>query len=633
MAPSPDTLEALLLRANDLAVESAHVAQTLALHDQALAAVSDGIAILSVDAGGAVITYANSALQALTGYPSEAIVGHDASFLIGDESDPAALRAARDALAGGHLLRALLLQFRREGSGHFWGHLSLSPIRDGSGRVCHFVAVVSDVTERLRTDAALAESGQIFRTVLEATPQAVIAVDAGGIIAYANPRTVDVFGYRSSELLGRSVELLIPERFSGRHPGHFERFTSQPQGRRMGIGRELVARHRDGREFPIEVSLSPVTTSDGLLVFAMCTDLTARREAEAAVQEAEQRARLLLEQAADALLILDRTGRIIDANQQACQALRYERQALIGRPIAEVHVDLGRRGLLPPLDALVPGETVMVEGTYQRGDGSTFPVEVRFGAIEARGGTQVLASARDVTERRRTQRRLERLAHHDQLTGLPNRMRFSQRLEEAISAAHAGADGAVLLLDLDLFKQVNDTLGHQAGDDLLTQVARRLRQTVRSGDSVARLGGDEFGIVLGAVRGIEEARSAAERVLVTIRQPFQIGGRPVTISGSIGIVLLHADAPTSDVVMREVDIAMYRAKRGHLGLAVFDSVVDEAAPRIRRRPSGEQPAGPYDQVDPRALAADRGGGAVTGQDAGRVVQAGASGNGLGHRLG
>lgn len=633
MAPSPDTLEALLLRANDLAVESAHVAQTLSLHDQALAAVSDGIAILSVDAGGTLITYANSALQALTGYPSEAIVGQEASFLIGEESDPAALRAARDALTGGQQLQGMLLQLRRAGGGHFWGHLSLSPIRDGSGRVCHFVAVVSDVTERLRTDAALNESGRFFRAVLEATPHAVVAVAADGAITYANPRTADVFGYRPTELLGRSVELLIPKRFWGLHLRHVERFATQPTGRHMGIGRELIARHCDGHEFPVEVSLSPVETSDGPLVFALCSDLTARHEAEAAVREAEQRARLLLEQAADPLLVLDSTGRILDANQQACRALRYERDALIGRLIGEIHVDLERRGLLAPVGALVPGETVMIEGTYQRADGSTFPVEVRLGAIEARGGTQILASARDVTERRRTQRRLERLAHHDQLTGLPNRMRFSQRLGEAVTAARAGADGAVLLLDLDLFKRVNDTLGHQAGDDLLTQVARRLRQTVRSDDSVARLGGDEFAIVLAAVRGPDEARSAAERILATIRQPFPIGGQPVTISGSIGIVLLHADAPSADVVMRQVDTAMYRAKRGRLGLAVFDPAIDATSRARASRPSREQPAGLHDQVDPRALAADRGGRAVTGQDAGGVVQAGASGNGVGHRLG
>ena len=589
MVPSPDILEELLVRASDMAVASQHVVQTLALHDQALEAASDGIAILTVGPDGPVVSYANRAMQALTGYPGRAMIGRPASAIVDADNDPLARQTARDAVAAGREVRDLRLRFRRADGGSFWGQLSLSPIRNETGGVEHFVAAIVDITDRLRAQEALAENERVFRTVLEATSHAVIAVDADGVITYANPRTADTFGYEPGELIGQTIERLIPQRFIALHHGHVRSFFAAPQGRTMGAGLALVALHRDGHEFPMQVGLSPVETSGGPRVFAMCADLTDRYQAEAAVREAEQRARLLMQEAADPLLVLDAAGRIQDVNDQACAALRYERDDLIGRTIGEIHLDIGAFHTGLPLDVLAAGQSVTIEGTYRRRDGSRFPVEVRLGAIATVEGVQILASARDVTERRRARRRLEHLAHYDQLSRLPNRTLFAARLEAALAAARGGGAGAVLLLDLDLFKEVNDTLGHHAGDELLAQVAQRLRRSIRSGDTVARLGGDEFALILAAAREADDVSATAERILATIRAPFTVGGESVVISGSIGITFLRPTS-SSDEVMRAVDSTMYRAKRGSLGYAFFDPAIDARAGGTAIRPLGARSA-------------------------------------------
>ena len=211
--------------------------------------------------------------------------------------------------------------------------------------------------------------------------------------------------------------------------------------------------------------------------------------------------------------------------------------------------------------------------------------------------TRVVGSQTDVTDRRQAEQRLQHDALHDDLTGLPNRVLFLDRLDQAIRRAQRrepASCAAVLFLDLDRFKLVNDSLGHHVGDRLLIAVARRLESALRPGDTVARLGGDEFTILLEDVCDAREATVIAERVQQTLQDPFHLDGRELVVAASIGIALADPDAAPADV-MRDADVAMYRAKADGKGRhAVFDARMHELR---------DAPARPRDRPAPR----DRGG--------------------------
>jgi diguanylate cyclase (GGDEF)-like protein/PAS domain S-box-containing protein len=260
-----------------------------------------------------------------------------------------------------------------------------------------------------------------------------------------------------------------------------------------------------------------------------------------------------------------------------------------GEWLGRVHPD-DRAGLTQALEGHLSGATQHFESEHriQHRDGSYRWMLARGIAVRDPNGraTRVVGSQTDVTDRRQAEQRLQHDALHDALTGLPNRVLFLDRLDQSLRRAQrrgrAGTEscGAVLFLDLDRFKLVNDSLGHHVGDRLLVAVARRLESALRPGDTVARLGGDEFTILLDDVCDAREATVIAERVQATLQDPFHLDSRELVVAASIGIALADPDAAPSDV-MRDADVAMYRAKAEGKGRhAVFDARMHE---RVMRR--------------------------------------------------
>ncbi len=223
----------------------------------------------------------------------------------------------------------------------------------------------------------------------------------------------------------------------------------------------------------------------------------------------------------------------------------------------------------------VPGR--YSETQARRFDGSYFPVELALGAIEFEGEPLHVAIVRDITERRRQQDQLTHQALHDALTGLPNRILLNDRLEQAIRGASRGGTPlaiALLVLDLDRFKDVNDTLGHHVGDLLLTELGHRLVGVVRKTDTIARLGGDEFAVVLPAISDLRRARRVSARMLRAIQEPFHLDGLSIDVGASIGIALFPDHAEEKEALLRCADVAMYEAKTGPNTIALYDSEKD-----------------------------------------------------------
>jgi len=306
----------------------------------------------------------------------------------------------------------------------------------------------------------------------------------------------------------------------------------------------------------------------------------AAQRARLPLAQSEERYALALRGANDGIWDWDlRSGRFY-CSPRGQELLGYapeDTADAIGEWIGRVHPD-DRAALRAGLDAHVAGETASFESEHRlrAPDGSYRWMLARGLAVRDTGGraTRVAGSLSDITDRKSTEARLEHDSLHDALTGLPNRVLFADRLEQALRRAERREEAiscAVLFLDLDRFKAVNDAFGHETGDELLCTVARRLESAVRPGDTVARLGGDEFTVLLEEISGVHEATGVAERIQSTLAEPFRIAGRELDICASIGIALGTSEVGPKELI-HEADMAMYRVKaEGRGGHQVFDA--------------------------------------------------------------
>jgi diguanylate cyclase (GGDEF)-like protein/PAS domain S-box-containing protein len=275
-----------------------------------------------------------------------------------------------------------------------------------------------------------------------------------------------------------------------------------------------------------------------------------------------ERDRAIIEHAADAFFVYDAGGRIFDVNRRACGTLGYTREELLSLSMTDVEAILLPEGIAGLWRRLASGEPVTTEGAHRRKDGTAFPVEIRVALLgEVAGRRLALSIARDITGRRALEERLSHQALHDPLTGLPNRALLMDRLEHAVARAHRRKTPlTVLFLDLVDFKAVNDALGHECGDRLLEEVGRRLDSGARSSDTVARLGGDEFVVLLEDIGDEREATLAADRMRKDLEVPFEVGGRELSVTASIGVAVGPSSGDGPRELLRNADLAMYRAK-------------------------------------------------------------------------
>lgn len=426
--------------------------------------------------------------------------------------------------------------------------------------------LAESVTEQQNT---LREQSENIELLLNSTAEAIYGVDTQGICTFVNPACVHMLGYeREDQLVGQKIHQLIHHTYPDGRPYPIEecaiRQTTQ-EGKDCHNDQEVHWR-ADGTSFPIEYWSHPMYQK-GKLIGAVVTfiDISGRRQNEQALL----RFRAALDSSVDAIYLIDtRTMKFVDANRAGWEVVGYSRDELLQLGPFDLAVEHSRHAMTREIEQLLrsPSRNAVIESIHHRKDGSIFPVEI---SLQTLGNCHdnghdphlLVALARDITEHKQAEAELNRLAYYDMLTGLPNRLLFNDRLHQAaVDAKRRGRFVALILLDIDRFKVVNDTMGHVAGDLLLQEMAERLKHSVREGDTIARLGGDEFALIFADVAEVRDVAQLAQNLLNRLSVPMDIDGREVFSSASIGITLYPTDTEDVESMVKFADSAMYHAK-------------------------------------------------------------------------
>jgi diguanylate cyclase (GGDEF)-like protein/PAS domain S-box-containing protein len=371
---------------------------------------------------------------------------------------------------------------------------------------------------------------------------------------FANRQYAESNGWNVESIVGVTVEEVIgPDAWQAISP-HVDRVL---HGERVMYSRELTLPSGERRQ--IEVNLIPHFAASGAQVgaFVLITDITRHFVAEQAMRDSEERMRKFASSTTEGIFF-HQGGIISDVNDALSTILGFPRDEMIGRNTLEFVPAESHERIT---DYIRAGSEFVYECEVLHRDGHRIPVEMVGKTVHRDGQTYRLGVLRDISERKRAEARIEYLARHDVLTGLPNRSFLAERLEGMLALARRhDVAAAILFIDLDNFKTVNDSLGHHAGDELLKEVAVRIKGALRDADIVARFGGDEFLIALGDLGAPGDATRVATKLLAVISAPITLEGRQVYVTPSIGISLFPRDGGEVDQLIRAADSAMYRAK-------------------------------------------------------------------------
>jgi diguanylate cyclase (GGDEF)-like protein/PAS domain S-box-containing protein len=439
--------------------------------------------------------------------------------------------------------------------------------------------VLEDISARLR------RSESRLHAMLRASHDIVAVLDADGALTYVSPATERIFGRPGSAVLGTKPFAFVHpddrDRLLGKlyesaeHPGSTQRAEARVQ-------------HDDGSWRTLEIDGTNLLDDPAIEGFVVtCHDITERKQAEAELREAKERFRSAFDHAPIGMALIAPGGHCFQANRALAHMLGRPEAEIVGGSISCLTDPNDRLEVASVMQRAITGSDAAyrLEQRLVHADGS--PVWVMHAGSIVRGTTgeplYFVCQIEDITERRARGELIAHHAIHDPLTGLPNRLLFVDRLRRALGAAGEGNRVAVLFLDLDHFKMVNDSLGHPAGDRLLEILADRLRVAIRPNDTVARFGGDEFTVLCTDVPDELVAHDLAQRIATTVAKPIRLAEGEVFVTGSVGIALSGDELETPETLLRNADAAMYRAKEhGRARAEVFrDDERDRAVHHLR----------------------------------------------------
>ncbi len=518
------------------------------------------------------ITEWNPGAEALYGYTKAEALDQNIDKLIAKpDFYKEAVNFSKQVLSGETLPPQETIRYNKAGQ-------SLNVIVAGApisiaGKFVGGVAAYTDITEQKKAEAALITSEEQLRIEQDFTNAALDAQQdtfflfepATGKAIRWNQAFREISGYSDEEIA------TLPAPSSYYSPEDLEkagRFIQSVLAQGTGhIQLELIT--KSGAKVPTEYAVSIITDQDAnpKYLISIGRDITKRKLAEARLQESEEKFRAIVTQSQPIIYVIDQAGIFLISEGKGLAALGLKPGQVVGTSAIEMYKDFPK--IIDSIERALNGETgrLVVKIGELYFDVAYSPLRNAAGKI-----TSMIGMAIDITELKKTEKDLEFLATHDSLTTLPNRMLFNSRLNQALKRSIRNkTELAVLFLDLDIFKSINDAFGHAAGDDLLQEIARRVQSVLRDNDTVARIGGDEFLILLEEIQEVDVITPIAQKILAEIAKPMDLAEHEVFITGSIGISIFPVDADNVDLLIRHANTAMYRAKTHGNGMFEYFS--------------------------------------------------------------
>ena len=516
-------------------------------------------AIISTDLDGTVTSW-NRGAEQICGYSVVEALGRHISFCVPPEKH-AAFHAVLQEIANSKAVECFYTQYLTKNATIIDVSLSVSAIKDRTGKIVGASGIARDVTAHRRTEAAL----HLRSAALEAAANGIVITDRHGTILWANHAFTKMTGYSKEELLGKNPRLLK----SGEQPdGYYADLWSTVASGKVWQG-EIINKRKDGTTYTEEMTITPVTQDLGSATdtyfIAIKQDITERERAEEELRKAEEKYRTIYEGAVVGIFQSDLSGHYLDINPAMARMLGYDSPQELLTSVT----DISRQVYVDPknlqaFQLLMEEQGVIRNFEYQayRKNGSKIWASMNARAVSKDGvliGYE--GTIADITDRKAAEERVQFLAYYDALTGLPNRTLLRDRLTKALASARRQKNKvALLFVDLDHFKIINDSLGHSLGDLFLQDVAERLKRLTREQDTVARQGGDEFLIVVTSVKDIADAAVAAKRCMDALTAEFVVQGHSLSISCSLGISIFPEHGTDGETLIKNADAAMYCAK-------------------------------------------------------------------------
>jgi len=513
-----------------------------------------------------IITYCNDRFADILRTSIERIVGLDMKFL----KDQSVLPALRKTLTGekayyeGHYSATL-----SDASGSV--AMTCAPSRDDSGKITGGIAIVEDITARKQIEESIEENREKFHALSEAAFEAIFISEKGRCLEQ-NSRAQEMFGYTAEEAVGRQgTEWIAP----------IDRdLVLQNMMSGYELPYEVTALRKDGSTFPASICGRMMHYKGKTVRVTSLRDISEQKQAEH-----DLRIAATAFESREGMLITDADSTILRVNSTFTQITGYTPEEVIGKNPRLLNSGRQTADFYAAMWGKI-NQSGSWEGEIwnRRKNGEIYPEQLTITAVKDNSGniTNYVASLSDITVRKAAEDEIQNLAYYDPLTHLPNRRLLMDRLNHALaSGTRNGRQGALLFIDLDNFKTLNDTLGHNIGDLLLQQVASRLESCVRVGDTVARLGGDEFVVMLEDLNGqaldaAAQTEIVGEKILATLNQPYQLASYECRSSPSIGATLFNNQECAIEELMKQADIAMYQAKKaGRNTLRFFDPMMQD----------------------------------------------------------
>ncbi len=549
------------------------------LDDVLLKAISDigeGVIVLEVSR----IIYANEAFCHITGYTEEELAALPSFFKLVCPEDREFIQENiishfENRKSSGLYETAI---FNKKGK---QTHLELTVNSFKEDAPARIVAIVRDLTAQKSLKETLENQDFQYKLLFQSNPNPMMIYDLESLAILAvNDAALQKYGYSDDEFKSLSLrDIRDPEDI----PTLMKKVKEMKEERSV-IKESIHHRKKDGSLMDVEVMSHPIDFEGRKARVVMVSDMTVHKKAERDLVESEGKFRELFNNAIDPIFIFSITSagtpeKFIEVNDIACSKLGYTREELLGMTPFDISMpeDFAEVGKI--FKKLIQQENSTYERAFLTKGGLKIPVEVNAHVFQWHDQKVVQSIARDITDRKRAEETIRRQAYYDVLTNLPNRMLFKDRLEQAMKHAHRNKQMlGVIVLDLDRFKNINETLGHLLGDKLLVAVSERLLGILNESETIARFGGDEFTLLLPQVGTVEEATQHAQKIIELLATPFKLNNHELHVTTSIGVAFYPEDGENSEILLKNAETAMYRAKeQGRNNYQLYASVMNVSA--------------------------------------------------------